>query len=114
MQLALADIMRDEPSHYHDLPAFYQHKRDLFNKLIQPSKFSFTPGEGTYFQLVDYSAISDMSDVAFCQWLIKEVGVAAIPVSVFCQTPPDMKLVRFCFAKDDATLKHAAERLIAI
>lgn len=114
MQLALADIMRDEPSHYHDLPDFYQRKRDLFNTLIKPSKFSFTPGEGTYFQLVDYSAISDMSDVAFCQWLIKEVGVAAIPVSVFCQAPPDMKLVRFCFAKDDATLKQAAERLIAI
>lgn len=114
MQLALADIMRDEPSHYHDLPAFYQHKRDLFNTLIQPSKFSFAPGEGTYFQLVDYSTISDMSDVAFCQWLIKEVGVAAIPVSVFCQTPPKMKLVRFCFAKDDATLKQAAERLLAI
>ncbi|WP_028469392.1 pyridoxal phosphate-dependent aminotransferase [Neptunomonas japonica] len=114
MQLALADIMRDEPSHYHDLPRFYQHKRDLFNALIKPSKFSFAPGEGTYFQLVDYSAISDMGDVAFCQWLIKEVGVAAIPVSVFCQTPPQMKLVRFCFAKDDATLRQAAERLIAI
>ncbi|WP_293268871.1 pyridoxal phosphate-dependent aminotransferase [Neptunomonas sp.] len=114
MQLALADIMRDEPSHYHDLPGFYQHKRDLFNTLIKLSKFSFTPGEGTYFQLVDYSDISDMSDVAFCQWLIKEVGVAAIPVSVFCQVPPQMKLVRFCFAKDDATLKQAAERLIAI
>lgn len=114
MQLALADIMRDQPSHYHELPAFYQHKRDLFNSLIKKSKFSFTPAEGTYFQLVDYSNISDMNDVDFCQWLIKEVGVAAIPVSVFCNMPPDMRLIRFCFAKGDETLKNAAARIVAI
>ena len=114
MQLALADIMREQPSHYQALPAFYQQKRDLFNSLIAPGKFLFTPAEGTYFQLVDYSNISEMNDVDFCQWLIKEVGVAAIPVSVFCQTPPQMRLIRFCFAKDDETLKNAAARLVAI
>lgn len=114
MQLALADIMHEQPSHYQELPAFYQQKRDLFNSLITPSKFTFTAASGTYFQLVDYSNLSDMKDIDFCQWLIKEVGVAAIPVSVFCETPPEMRLVRFCFAKGDETLRSAAARLVAI
>lgn len=114
MQLALADIMRDEPQHVSELPAFYQHKRDLFCDLIQPSRFKFTPTSGTYFQCVDYSAISDLSDVEFCKWLIEKAGVAAIPVSVFCEAPPDIRLVRFCFAKSDETLRAAAERICAI
>ena len=112
MQLALADIMRDEPQHYLQLPAFYKAKRDLFCSLIKDSRFQFTPAKGTYFQLVDYSAISDLPDTEFCLWLIKEAGVAAIPVSVFCETPPNMRLVRFCFAKGDETLRNAAERLV--
>jgi len=114
MQLALADIMRDEPQHVSELPAFYQHKRDLFCDLIQPSRFKFTPTSGTYFQCVDYSAISDLPDVEFCKWLIEKAGVAAIPVSVFCKAPPDIRLVRFCFAKSDETLRAAAERICAI
>lgn len=114
MQLALADIMREQPSHYRELPAFYQQKRDLFNSLIAPGRFTFTAAQGTYFQLVDYSNLSDMKDVDFCQWLIKEVGVAAIPVSVFCDTPPEMRLIRFCFAKGDETLRNAAARIVAI
>jgi methionine aminotransferase len=114
MQLALADIMRDEPQHVSELPAFYQHKRDLFCDLIQPSRFKFTPTSGTYFQCVDYSAISDLPDVEFCKWLIEKAGVAAIPVSVFCEAPPDIRLVRFCFAKSDETLRAAAERICAI
>lgn len=114
MQLALADIMRDQPEHYYDLPAFYQRKRDLFCGLIKDSPFRLLPSEGTYFQLVDYSKISEMKDVDFCQWLTKEIGVAAIPVSVFCRQPPDMKLIRFCFAKDDETLRMAAQRLMKI
>jgi len=114
MQLALADIMREEPEHVSGLPAFYQQKRDLFCDLIKSSRFSFVPTQGTYFQCVDYSAISDLPDVEFCQWLIKEAGVAAIPVSVFCETPPNMRLVRFCFAKSDDTLRAAAERICAI
>ena len=114
MQLALADILRDEPEHADNLPSFYQQKRDLFCSLISNSRFKFTPSAGTYFQVVDYSALSDLPDLAFCEWLTKEVGVAAIPVSVFCKTPPEMRLVRFCFAKGDETLQRAAERLCAI
>lgn len=114
MQLALADILRDEPEHADNLPSFYQQKRDLFCSLIRQSRFQFTPSAGTYFQVVDYSAISDLPDTKFCEWLTKEVGVAAIPVSVFCKTPPEMHLIRFCFAKGDETLKRAAERLCAI
>ena len=114
MQLALADILRDEPAHYEQLPAFYQHKRDLFCELINESRFTFSASAGTYFQLVDYSQISDLPDVEFCQWLIKEAGVAAIPVSVFCQTPPAMRLSRICFAKDDQTLQQAAARICAV
>lgn len=114
MQLALADILRDEPEHADNLPLFYQQKRDLFCSLISNSRFKFTPSAGTYFQVVDYSAISDLPDTAFCEWLTKEVGVAAIPVSVFCKLPPEMRLIRFCFAKGDETLQRAAERLCAI
>lgn len=114
MQLALADILRDEPEHADNLPSFYQQKRDLFCSLLSNSRFQFTPSAGTYFQVVDYSAISNLSDTAFCEWLTKEVGVAAIPVSVFCKTPPEMRLIRFCFAKGDETLQRAAERLCAI
>ncbi len=114
MQFALADILREEPEHYQGLSAFYQKKRDLFCSLIKDSRFDFTPAKGTYFQLVDYSKISDLSDIEFCHWLIKEKGVAAIPVSVFCAAPPDMHLVRFCFAKSDTTIASAAELINAI
>lgn len=114
MQLALADILRDAPEHYQTLPHFYQDKRDLFCSLIKESRFTFQPASGTYFQLVDYSQISELPDVDFCQWLIKEAGVAAIPVSVFCKTPPEMQLVRFCFAKNDDTLRSAAALINAI
>jgi methionine aminotransferase len=111
-QLALADYMQQDPQHCYDLAGFYQHKRDLFNGEMQNSRFTFTPSGGTYFQLMDYSAINDrVSDVEFCEWLTKEVGVAAIPVSVFCQAPPPMTLVRFCFAKNDDTLLKATRLL---
>ncbi|MFM2320650.1 MAG: hypothetical protein RLZZ215_3271, partial [Pseudomonadota bacterium] len=111
MQFALTDILRDQPEHADNLPQFYQHKRDLFCSLISNSRFTFTPSAGTYFQLVDYSAISDLPDTAFCEWLTKEVGVAAIPISVFYKQPPEMRLIRFCFAKGDETLQNAAKRL---
>lgn len=114
MQLALADILRDEPEHADNLPQFYQKKRDLFCSLLSNSRFKLTPSAGTYFQVVDYSAISDLPDTAFCEWLTKEVGVAAIPVSVFCKVPPEMRLIRFCFAKGDDTLQRAAERLCTL
>ncbi|MBB1487912.1 pyridoxal phosphate-dependent aminotransferase [Oceanospirillum sediminis] len=111
-QLAIADYMQQHPEYTTALPGFYQEKRDLFCQLLQSSSFDFSPTKGTYFQLVDYSRISEMDDVSFARWLTSEKGVAAIPVSVFCEQPvPDMKLVRFCFAKGEQTLHLAGERL---
>lgn len=110
-QLALADMLRAEPEHYQQLPAFYQAKRDLLIDALSKSRLEILPCEGTYFLLADYSAISDLDDVSFCQWLTKEVGVAAIPLSVFCADPFPHKLIRLCFAKQEATLLAAAERL---
>jgi methionine aminotransferase len=72
------------------------------------------PAASTYFQLVDYAAVSDATDLAFCEELVRRHGVAAIPLSPFCAQPPAMRLVRFCFAKDDATLERGAARLRAI
>ncbi len=114
MQLALADYLNADPEHDQALPAFYQAKRDRFNARMAESRFSFTPAAGTYFQVMDYSAISDLPDTEFVLWLIEHAGVAAIPLSVFCQQPPEMKLVRFCFAKNEITLDQAAERLCKI
>ncbi len=110
-QLAIADMLRQEPEHYRELPAFYQARRDRLIQGLSNSRFKVLPGEGTYFLLVDYSAISGLDDVSFCQWLTKEVGVAAIPLSVFCADPFPHKLIRLCFAKQEATLDAAAERL---
>ena len=110
-QWAFAEVLESDPQHYLDLPAFYQEKRDRFRALLAPSKFKLLPVRGAYFQVVDYSAISDKDDLNFCEWLIHEAGVAAIPVTAFYETPPDTRLVRFCFAKNDATLTAAAERL---
>lgn len=116
LQWALADYMAEHPEHVEELPAFYQAKRDLFCDLLAGSRFTFTRAAGTYFQLVDYSAIrNDLDDVAMAEWLTREHGVAAIPVSVFYQTPPEnLRLVRFCFAKREDTLRQAAEKLCAI
>lgn len=111
-QFALAEFMDACPEHHQDLPGFYQRKRDLFASLLAESEFKLLPSAGTYFQLADYSAINDkMSDVEFCEYLTQTVGVAAIPLSVFYAQPPEQKLIRFCFAKDDATLKLAADKL---
>lgn len=108
MQIALADYLESTPEHYLNLPAFYQAKRDLFCELLAPSRFRLTPSKGTYFQLVDYSAISDERDVDFARRLTREAGVACIPVSVFYEEPPAMHWLRFCFAKDAGTLAAAA------
>jgi methionine aminotransferase len=116
LQWALADYMAEHPEHVDELPGFYQAKRDLFCDLLTGSRFGFTRTPGTYFQLVDYSAIRhDLDDVAMAEWLTREHGVAAIPVSVFYQAPPqDLRLVRFCFAKREETLRQAAEKLCAV
>lgn len=110
-QLALADMLRHAPEHYLELPAFYRARRDLFINALSRSRLEVLPCEGTYFLLVDYSAVSELDDVSFCRWLTAEVGVAAIPLSVFCDGPFPHRLIRLCFAKQEATLLAAAERL---
>lgn len=110
-QWALAEILEAEPQHYLNLPAFYQAKRDRFRELMSTSRFELLPVAGAYFQIVDYSRISNRDDLSFCEWLTREHGVAAIPVSAFYETPPEMRLIRFCFAKTDATLVMAADKL---
>jgi methionine aminotransferase len=97
-----------------ELGQFYQEKRDHFRSLLQHSRFELMPCEGTYFQVVSYASISDENDIDFCKRLIIEHGVAAIPISTFYANGKDLKLIRFCFAKDNATLEEAAKRLCAI
>ena len=110
-QLALADMLRAEPEHYLALPDFYRQKRDILVNALNESRLEILPCEGTYFLLVDYSEVSTLDDVEFCQWLTQEHGVAAIPLSVFCADPFPHKLIRLCFAKKESTLLAAAERL---
>jgi methionine transaminase len=114
IQLGLAEFMRAHPEHLRELPDFYQAKRDLFNEALAGSRFRIRPSAGTYFQLADYSAISDLPDREFVRWLTTEVGVAAIPVSVFYEQPPGARYVRFCFCKNDDTLRAAAAKLSAL
>ncbi|HEU4857551.1 MAG TPA: pyridoxal phosphate-dependent aminotransferase [Rhodanobacteraceae bacterium] len=113
-QCAFADVMENHPEHARELATFYQAKRDRFRELLSGSRFKLPAVRGGYFQLADYSAIRDIDDLNFCEWLVRESGVAAIPVSAFYDTAPDAKLVRFCFAKSDETLQAAAERLCKI
>jgi methionine aminotransferase len=110
-QYALADFLRDCPEHHHGLGAFYQRKRDLFCELLKPTRFKLIPAHSTFFQLADYSEISNEVDTDFVNRLTSTHKVAAIPVSAFYQSPPDQQVIRFCFAKDDETLMRAAERL---
>ncbi|RZI65742.1 MAG: aminotransferase class I/II-fold pyridoxal phosphate-dependent enzyme, partial [Variovorax sp.] len=110
MQHALAQFM-SEPAPYLGLPAFYQHKRDLFAAGLARTRLRLLPSEGTYFQCVDISAVSDLSESEFCLWLTGELGVAAIPLSAFYGDGFDQRVVRFCFAKKDETLNAALERL---
>ncbi len=113
VQYGLADYMAD-PAPYLDLAAFYQAKRDYFRAGLANTRFKLLPSDGTYFQCVDYSAISDMSEADFSMWLTREIGVAAIPVSAFYSEPRESGVVRFCFAKKEETLKLALERLATI
>ena len=112
MQHGLADYLQD-PAPYLQLPAFYQAKRDLFRSGLAGSRLRLLPGSGagSYFQCVDISAVSDLNEADFCQWLTREIGVAAIPLSAFYGDGFDQRVVRFCFAKKDETLRAALERL---
>lgn len=111
-QVAISDYL--DVVSVNELGKFYQKKRDYFRKLLQNSKFELMPCEGTYFQTVSYKAISNENDLDFCKRLVTEYGVAAIPISAFYADGKDLKLIRFCFAKDDKTLEKAAKRLCAI
>ncbi len=110
VQHGLAAYMAD-PKPYLELPAFYQRKRDLFRQGLAGSRLKLLPSEGTYFQCVDISDVSDLPESEFCQWLTREIGVAAIPLSAFYGNGFDQRVVRFCFAKKDETLQTALERL---
>jgi methionine aminotransferase len=110
MQVGLAHYLRD-PQPYLELPAFYQKKRDYFRAGLANTRFKLLRCEGTYFQCVDYSAISDLPEAEFSKWLTTEIGVAAIPVSAFYHLPHESGVVRFCFAKQESTLATALERL---
>ncbi len=110
-QVAFAEFMVSDPQHYLELPAFYQAKRDRFRALLAPSRLKLLDVPGGYFQLVDYSAIRDEDDLAFSRWLVEHGGVAAIPLTPFHERAPGTRLLRLCFAKSDATMDAAAERL---
>jgi methionine aminotransferase len=109
-QLALAEYMQDASRHL-GLAAFYQEKRDFFRELMAATPFKLLPCRGTYFQLASYAGLSELPDRAFAEWMTREVGVAVIPVSVFYANGRDDQVVRFCFAKQESTLRAAAERL---
>jgi methionine aminotransferase len=111
-QVAISDYL--DIVSVNEIASFYQEKRDYFRHLLKESKFELMPCEGTYFQTASYASISDKTDVDFCKWLITEHGVAAIPISTFYADAKDLKLIRFCFAKDNATLEAAAKKLCAI
>ena len=113
VQMALADALND-PSHYLGLPAFYQKKRDLFLSLTAGARLRALPCSGTYFVMMDYGAVSREPDTAFARRITREHKVAAIPPSVFHHDGADNRVLRFCFAKNDATLTAAAERLCRI
>ena len=113
MQHALAAYMAD-PAPYLGLSDFYQAKRDRFRAGLARTPLRALPSEGTYFQCVDYSAVSDMTEDAFCRWLTTTVGVAAIPLSAFYGEPFEQRIVRLCFAKRDETLDAALQRLAKI
>ncbi|MDE2048305.1 MAG: aminotransferase class I/II-fold pyridoxal phosphate-dependent enzyme, partial [Betaproteobacteria bacterium] len=110
MQAGLAAYLQD-PQPYLALSAFYQRKRDRFRAGLAGSRLALLPCEGSYFQCVDYSAVSAQHDAAFCEWLTTDIGVAAIPLSAFYAAGRDARVIRFCFAKRDETLDAALARL---
>ena len=113
VQYGLASYLANE-SAYLDLPAFYQRKRDLFRAGLAKTRFKLLPSEGSYFQCVDISDVSDLNEADFCKWLTTEIGVAAIPLSAFYGDGFDQRVVRFCFAKKDETLNAALARLASL
>ncbi len=114
VQLGIADFIDAHPEHHQRLGEFYQAKRDLFCTLLADSRFGVVPSAGTYFQLLDYSEYSDEADVDLAIRLTREAKLAAIPISVFYETNPQHRMLRFCFAKDDDTLRAGAAILCSL
>jgi methionine aminotransferase len=112
-QVAFAEILKEEDM-YLSLSSFYETKRNYFRDALKASRFGLLECEGTYFQLASYDQISDVKDVEFAKWLTVEKRVASIPISVFYSHIPDSRVIRFCFAKEEETLKRAAEWLSKI
>jgi methionine aminotransferase len=111
MQYAIAEFLRRTPEHNRQLPQSYQSKRDYFLAQLQGSKLRPLVSQGTYFQLLDFSACSDLNDVDYADVLLREAGVASIPLSPFYANPIKLSVLRFCFAKQEPTLFEAARRL---
>lgn len=114
MQHGIADFLASDPGFCESLPSFYQQKRDRFCELLARSRFKLQPARSTFFQILDYSDISDEIDESLAKRWTREIGVASIPLTVFCETPFTGTRLRFCFAKDDATLEKAAEILCGL
>ena len=115
MQYGIADMLNEHPQHADELPQFYQQKRDSFISAMENTRFKLLACSGTYFQLADYSAISDLNDYDFCHWLTETAGVVAIPISPFYQTPVEgQRIIRFCFAKGQDTLSKVGELLATV
>ena len=114
VQYGVADFLVSDPDFYETLSVFYQEKRDRFCQLLDGSRFKLQPARSTFFQIVDYSAISNEPDLSIAKRWTREIGVASIPLTVFCERPYTGTRLRFCFAKDDATLELAAEKLRAL
>ncbi|KAA1192913.1 aminotransferase class I/II-fold pyridoxal phosphate-dependent enzyme [Pseudohalioglobus sediminis] len=114
VQQAVARFLEAEPQYPAQLAADYQQRRDMFCSALAASRFRLTPSRGTYFQLLDYSEISDLPDLQLCEQWTEEVGIASIPISVFYRKPPAQQVLRFCFAKREEVLLEAAERLCKI
>jgi len=115
MQYGIADMLKQHPDYAGKLPEFYQQKRDIFSNAMKNTRFKLLPCSGTYFQLADFSDISDLNDFDFCHWLAETAGVAAIPISSFYQIPVEgQKIIRFCFAKGMETLEKTGEILARV
>jgi methionine aminotransferase len=113
MQHAVSDML-DDTDWYHNLSSFFQSKRNYFLSSIQHSRFKAVPTQGTYFQLLSYAAVSDKKEIEMAEWMVKEMKLATIPVSVFYHDKTEQQILRFCFAKKDETLQQAAEILCKI
>ena len=111
MQYGIADFLRSDPEFFENLSSFYQQRRDHFCAQLEKTNFRFKPSKSTFFQIIDYGEVTQDKDVLVAKRWTQEIGVASIPLTVFCETPFTGTRLRFCFAKDEATLTAAAGKL---